>query len=269
MKNDKLPDEEDDGNPLIELMFDFFTEPATSRFGNIWGSVTAWLVAIHILAIGIESCDGPNQYTNRPNRAKYPFLLTADGYWVVELVCLIPLVIDACGRIVLGFFIFFVPENRKIRAKLLGDYFNATLYAMDIVGVLPFLFKMLYLRRNDIVLDGGDRLVLELIDLLLTGRILRITKDIPAIWAIRVALRNSGPHLVLPFFVFMVFNITAAVVLYFAEPCYNIASCPWHDIFEAMFFSVVTMTTSEFYLFFFNAFFFSFLFLTLLFSLVL
>lgn len=75
------------------------------------------------------------------------------------------------------------------------------------------------------------------------NRIFRVTKDMPAIWAIRIALARSAQHLVIPFFVFLIFNITAAVFFFFGEPCYDVETCAWHDLFEAMFFSVVAMVT--------------------------
>jgi hypothetical protein len=244
--------EEEESNPLVLLLFEFFTEPNTSKFGTWWGYFIGWLVVIHVLAVGLKTCDGPNQYVGRENHATYSFLLSADGYFVVDLVCLIPLVIDAAGRCLLLVFIFFSRENRSLRNQLIADSFASFLLACDIIGVVPFFIEMGYTRRNNVVLSSGSQLMMRLVDLLLTGRILRITKDMPAAWAIRISLRRSAEHLILPFFVFLVFNITGAVIFYFAEPCYNNSNsvtCPWKDLFEASFFSVVSMSTSKRHLF--------------------
>ncbi len=233
------------GNPLVLLMFDFFTEPKTSIIGYVWGVFTSFIVVLHILMVGLESCDGPNQYTGRLNRSSYSFLLNENGYWTVTLVCLLPLVIDTGGRVILLLFIFLFGENEKLKQKLLSDTFSLCLLIGDVVGLIPFFVNIVAVRTYHHVLTREQELILKLLELVLTVRILRITKDIPAIWAVRIALIRSSEHLVLPLFVFMLFNITAAVILFFAEPCYNTSSCPWQDLFQAGFFSVVTVTTGE------------------------
>lgn len=235
---------EDAGNPLVLMAYDFFTEPKTSRYGRYWGNFIATLVAVHILLIGLESCDGPNQYVGRENRSKFDFLLTKFQYDMIDFVCFVPLLIDSASRLLLLIVILLFSENAPIRSKLLGDKFNFLLYIFDVVSVAPYLVNNYFLIPHKVDLKEG-RLLLVVVDLMLTGRILRITKDIPAIWAIRIALSRSFEHLILPLFFFMVFNITGAVIFYFLEPCYMKNSCPWHDLFEAIFYSVVTMSTSE------------------------
>lgn len=200
----------------------------------------AWLVLISLLKIGLESCDGPNWYTDRRESASYPFLLTSGGYWTVTLFTQIPLVIDDVGRFTLLLCVLLDRRtNRRLVDALEADKFVLLLLFCDIVGVLPF-----FAYCTHVTMSGNTVFFLTLIQLLSTCRIMRITKDIPSVWAIRIALSRSMQHLVLPFFVFFIFNVTAAVILYFVEPCYNVQTCPWHDLFEASFYSVVTMTTS-------------------------
>eukprot|EP01038_Epipyxis_sp_PR26KG_P010778 gene10778-14473_t len=128
-------------HPYVKLAYVFLTEPNSSRLAYFWSYLLAWLVMIRILCIGLESCDGPNQYHNRPDHSK-------------------------------------------------------------------------------------------------------AIKDIPTVWAIRVALSRSAGHLVLPLFFLMIFNITIGVFLYFIEPCFNVEKCPWQDLFDAAFYTIVTMTTT-------------------------
>ena len=54
----------------------FLTEPTSSKAAHRWNLFLAIFVAIYIVVILVESCDGPNQYVDRPNNASYPFLLT-------------------------------------------------------------------------------------------------------------------------------------------------------------------------------------------------
>jgi hypothetical protein len=235
-------EEEDDVvNPILDLLFDFCTEPRSSTFAFYWACFLAWLVLCNLLSIGLASCDGPNQYTDREDVASYSFLLSKGGYWAVTLVTQIPLVLDAIGRVILVLCAFCFRENQKLAHRLKADRFVTTLLICDVTGVLPF-----FVYTTKISLTGDATFVLSLIQLLSTGRILRITKDIPSVWAIRIALINSMQHLILPFFVFFIFNVTTAVLFYFIEPCYNISTCPWHDLFETSFYSVVTMSTSKY-----------------------
>lgn len=236
-------------SPIVELAFDFFTEPRTSLVGTYWGIFVAFLVMLHFFAVGLQTVDGPNQYVGgRPDMSRYRFLLSQRGYLIVDYVLNIPLVVDSCCRVIMLFFIFCSYENKGLRRQLSRDRFTMSLLLMDIVGVIPFLVRHIMFKQfspNEIVLSEGQEIVLLILDLLSTGRILRIAKDIPPIWALRIALSRSFEHLVLPFYFFMVFNITVAALLYFLEPCYNSSYCYWKCLFSSAFYSVVTMTNSK------------------------
>ena len=117
----------------------------------------------------------------------------------------------------------------------------------DIICIIPFLVRSSYLQPNNIILDQGARVLLRMIELLSISRIFRSTKDIPAIKTIRLALSRAVYHLVLPIFFFFSFNVFVAVIAYFIEPCYNTTYCPWLDLFDTSFYSIVTMTTSKKY----------------------
>lgn len=160
-----------------------------------------------------------------------------------------PLVIDAILRLLL-IAALLLPNSRQFARKhLWGSKFRVWLLIMDVLSVIPFLVRAIYIRPYDANLSEFPRLILVLLELAGTSRVLRVIKDVPSIWAIRITIAKSTPHLVLPFFFFFAFNITAAVLFYFMEPCFNVDTCPWHDLFEATFFCVVTMSTSTFLLF--------------------
>jgi hypothetical protein len=200
-------------------------------------------VCLHLLIVGLETCDGPNQYPKADrSKATYSFLLTDDEYWIATCVVTIPLLIDAILRFILLICIF-TAENPILRNKLTSSYFNLTLAIFDVVSMIPFILQAGYIRPNHSTLSNGAEVLYQVIDITVVNRVFRVTKDIPAIWAIRIALARSWNHLVIPFFVCMMFNITAAVIIFFAEPCYDVETCPWTDLFEAMFFSIVAMIT--------------------------
>jgi hypothetical protein len=159
-------------------------------------------------------------------------------------MCWAPLIADAFVRVSMLAYIFGHSENEEIAEELWHDKF--TLFSMigDILCIIPFVVRAAYLQPNTIRLGQDLRVLLRVLELLSVSRILRSTKDIPAIKTIRLALSRAAKHLVLPIFFFFAFNVFAAVLVYFSEPCYNIDTCPWLDLFDASFFSVVTMTTT-------------------------
>ncbi|RYG96628.1 hypothetical protein EON65_54120, partial [archaeon] len=116
----------------------------------------------------------------------------------------------------------------------------------DYVGLIPFFITAGFIEPNQIDPVGWQRAVLAMFEMSITFRIYRFVRYISAVRVVTTAISNSIEHLILPLFFFFVFNITAAVFFYFAEPCYQIDRCPWRDLFESTFFSIVTMSTSKF-----------------------
>ncbi len=206
----------DVGSPLVRLMYDFFTDPYSSWTALAWAQLTAWIAVVRVLEIAFESCDGPNQYVGRPvDRSRYYFFLTDDQYFKVYVACMVPLIIDAVGRGIMAGFLVFASENNALLAELKEDSLQVFMLFADIVGVIPFLVTAIYTRPYDIASNQLQNVILTLIELLITARILRLIKDLPAIRSIRIALINSVDHLVLPVFFFFTFNITSGVFLYF------------------------------------------------------
>lgn len=124
------------------------------------------------------------------------------------------------------------------------DIFKVTLFFMDLLSVIPFIFLNGYYYAKDSTPNTYVTLFFRCLELLSSAKILRGTKDLPSVLAIRITLVRAIPHLILPVFFFLVFNIFFGVVVYFMEPCYNYERCAWANLFEASFYSVVTMTTS-------------------------
>lgn len=238
--------EEDElGSPVVVLLYDFLTDPESSKQAFWWSVITCVASILRIMEIAVESVNGPNQYRGRLNRSRYNFLYTDQEYFQMYIIFFVPLIIDAFARVVLILLLMCEEENRGLYIKFKRDISERIMFFADTVGVLPFFIYAGYIRPNSVVLEQGARVILRLMELLTTGRIFRAVRQIPAVRAISTALKNSFEDLVLPVFFFFVFNITAGVFFYFAEPCYDANSCPWISLFESTFYSIVTMTTSK------------------------
>jgi hypothetical protein len=243
-------DDDELGSPVVILLYDFLTDPSSSKQAYAWSCFTCIAVIVRVMEIGVESVNGPNQYRGRLNRSRYDFLFSDEQYYQIYIACFIPLIIDAFVRVIMFLLLICEEENRGLYIKFKRDFSEKAMFFADTVGVIPFFVYAGYVRPNSVYLDQFARIVLRVMELLTTGRIFRAVRQIPAVRAISTALKNSFEDLVLPVFFFFIFNITAGVFFYFAEPCYEAATCPWISLFESTFYSIVTMTTSKFSPFF-------------------
>lgn len=233
-------------NIMVDMMHDFFTEPHSSRPAYLWSMLTFSLAIARFMGILLETVDGPNQYYGQAQDvSRFKFLLDIDGYWTLRLTCMIPLFFDTFFRVLCLLLVFFRKENTELAEKLLNEPFHIFLHLASILGVIPTVIVILQDQTDDNSgADVGYLIFLRAFDLLNCSHIIRFIKDIPPILAIRIALAKAGPHLVLPAFFFMIFNITLAVLFYMLEPCFNYTSCPWQDFFDSNFYTIVTMTTT-------------------------
>lgn len=242
--DEESPEEEPDiCSPLARLMYEFFTIPKSSKVAFFWAVSTCWIAIMRVLELSLETVDGPNYYNGRKDMSKFKFLLSDEQYWILYIAFMIPLILDAVGRLVLLILITCQAENIALYDTFTADRLEMYMFCCDILGVIPFLLRAGYFHRAQYDFSQVELVLMVLVELLITGRILRIIKDIPAIRAIRITLLRSTPHLVVPVFFFLTFNITAGAYFYFIEPCYNNSVCPWSDLFQATFFSIVTMAT--------------------------
>jgi hypothetical protein len=115
----------------------------------------------------------------------------------------------------------------------------------DILCVVPFLARATYIRPNSVILNQGLRVLLRLLELMSVSRIARAARQFGPAKVVQITLLKSFEHLAVPIFFFFSFNIFFAVIVYFIDPCYNTTRCPWVDLFDASFYSVVTMSTSK------------------------
>jgi hypothetical protein len=227
-KNSFHPSTFAEPSPQVQLAFDFFTNLKSSDASFRWAVFIGILVTMRVVFIGLETVDGPNQYTDRENVSTYPFLPDAAGYYTFRLICMIPLYFDSFGRIVTILMIKNNDNNKIIFKQLDNDTIDWYLLFGDCVGPIASLLFF----ADAFQVGESQRVVIQLIDLLNCSRIIRLVKDISPIWTFRTALYRSGPHLLVPFFFFMLFNITMAVFFFFIQPCYNDSSCPWKDLFD-------------------------------------
>ena len=235
-------------HPIVQTTFDFLSDPNSSDTAFIWHVGLSVVVVIYMLRLALYSMDGPNHYDGRKDQATEDWLPTLDSYWYWEIVVCLPLIFDGFMRIGVMYQLYYSLENKRLLKIFQKSKFEYTLMYLEIASIAPlivmvFVFFPLRATLTFDEMNGAFRFTFRLFELLMFSRLLRSTKDIIAIRAIRVVFANSSPHLLVPLWFFVAFNTIAGMFFYFMEPCYDETSCPWQDFFESAWFSVVTMTT--------------------------
>lgn len=240
----RLKDIEYNLEKFTQKAFFFLTEPTSGTLSFVWSSFMALLVVLIAVFYVLATCDGPNHYTNRKNLASYSGLPDEATYDIIDIVLWTPLMVDTFFRCIMLIAIFNLPGAYEIADDFADDTFKKWLHVFDILSTFPFVLGSVINLDNENI---NEFVVLALrgFYLLSCSKILRVTKDFTSVLAVRLALGKSMHHLVIPLFFFLVFNIFFGVVIYFLEPCYDVDVCAWKNLFEACFFSVVTMTTSK------------------------
>eukprot|EP01031_Cornospumella_fuschlensis_P037908 gene37908-46053_t len=73
---------EDAASPIATEMYELLIEPQLSKQGYYYYGFLSAVVMLRIIAMGLESCDGPNQYfSHNEDLATYPTLLTQPQYF--------------------------------------------------------------------------------------------------------------------------------------------------------------------------------------------
>eukprot|EP00602_Paraphysomonas_sp_CaronLab_P010717 CAMPEP_0185039296 /NCGR_PEP_ID=MMETSP1103-20130426/36005_1 /TAXON_ID=36769 /ORGANISM="Paraphysomonas bandaiensis, Strain Caron Lab Isolate" /LENGTH=1209 /DNA_ID=CAMNT_0027578127 /DNA_START=65 /DNA_END=3694 /DNA_ORIENTATION=- len=235
-------DIERDVSELSEQAFIFLTEPNSSAWAFRWSLLMSCCVILNAIFLVLETVDGRNHYHDREDMSTYKGLPDENTYIRIQIIFWVPMCFDALCRIIMTIGVFLT--NDDIADDYANDVFKCVLFVFDVCSTIPFVIRAVYLYPAEKDLSQFPRLLLRCLDLLSSGKILRASKDILPLRAIRIALSRSMVHLVLPLFFFLVFNIFFGVVVYFMEPCYNFDTCAWENLFDACFFSVVTMTTT-------------------------
>lgn len=151
-------------------------------------------------------------------------------------------------RGVLTSLIYCYGENQELWKILTGDVFEKWLIIIEILSGFPLMFNVAYLypMRDTVRLEDlaeSWRLLYRLLEMLSFARFIRATKNSISMRALRMVIHNSAPHLLVSLVFFVGFICVSAIMLYFMEPCYDETICPWSDMFDSSWFSVVTMTT--------------------------
>lgn len=241
---------EDHNNaPALELVFTFFREPFSSLPALLWSTLLLLVSCLRLVCMALETVDGPHHYESGSTNMLYPWLPDKDVYDMFYLLFAIPFLIDAFSRILI--FCAVMLEGDSLYSQMKKDFATHTLLFLNSVAIIPILMDLMASNQNDKILSQrgslhlgeGARLIVRIFSVGCVVHIFRYMKDVHVVITVIYTAKRVAPHLMLPIFFFVLFNICAGVLFYFLEPCYDQYSCDFQDLFQAVFFCVVTMTT--------------------------
>ncbi|GLD94017.1 hypothetical protein PINS_up002628 [Pythium insidiosum] len=207
----------------LKEMFEGTRESSSVR---VFHRVSFIAILGSIMALALETCDGPNHGSTDPG---YPWLPGERGYDALDLLFTIVFSVELLARAV----------YHRFSRRLLKD--AATW--IDLLAVSPWYIETAFKREQ----THDSRSAMHYVSLLRLLRILRIViilrgNDSSKILyaAIKASVR---PLSITMFFLFTLVMVLATAIFY-AEPCEDVTTCPFTDIFNSAYFIMVTYVAS-------------------------
>lgn len=184
------------------------------------------LIVLNFAVMALETCDGKNFAGSDPG---YPYLPTEATYRAVDAVLSVIFSLELLSRV----------AAQRFAKAILFDPFTIA----DFVALLPW-YCQLVLNAVGVTfsLDAMDAkahsvALFRLVRAVRLGNVLRQHDQTRILYlSIRASLRPLG---ITMFFLFTLIMLLATA-LFYAEPCYNVQTCQFTDIFNSAYFIMVT-----------------------------
>ncbi|OQR99256.1 Voltage-gated Ion Channel (VIC) Superfamily [Achlya hypogyna] len=196
-----------------------------------------WLMSYHysVLAVIVfdvamlmaETLDGPNCAGSAPD---YPTFPTYTFYEGIEVLVTLVLSVDLVLKCVLARDLKFF----RSFGFALDGLSTASLYLLVLKIGNPMQVD---LKRNTTVA------AIKAIRYFRLPRIMFMMKDMDGMVVLHKTAMASVPPLKVTLFFLITIVMMFATMLYYAQPCYNVATCTFTDIFNAGYFVMVTVAT--------------------------
>ncbi|KAE9248930.1 hypothetical protein PF004_g3619 [Phytophthora fragariae] len=202
---------------------ELFLLPPVSLWERRFNRTVFTLIMLGVGDLAIETCDGPNYESTDPG---YPYLPTEQQHEVYDGVF--------AGLFTLEFLI------RGIQAKSIRAVVHDPYMWLDLIGISPWYILEVLKAAGNTVGPGHFINMLRLIRLVRLALILRHYEQTKVMYlAIKASLRPLDITLFFLFTLVMIF----ATAIFYSEPCYNVETCTFTDIFNSAYFVMVTVAT--------------------------
>ncbi|KAG1711891.1 hypothetical protein DVH05_009130 [Phytophthora capsici] len=201
---------------------DLFVLAPVSLWGRRFNRFVFVLILLGIADLAIETCDGPNLGSTDPG---YPYLPSEEDHEIYDGLFAGLFTLEFFGRII---------QTGNIRAFVRDPYMW-----LDLIGISPWYIVQFF----EAVGSDVDEHYVNLLRLLRTVRLALILRHYEQSKIMYLAIKASlRPLSITMFFLFTLVMIIATAIFY-AEPCYNVETCSFTDIFNTAYFVMLTVAT--------------------------
>lgn len=210
---------------------DIFVKPTESHWRRRVNEFIFFWIIISIAMMAFETCDGPNLGSSDPG---YPLLPTEAVYEVLDTAITAVFSAELAGRILLNKF------SRRIMKH--------PLTWIDLLALSPWYIRQVGLSAGwELQLHGGTGIghQFSLVRLVRTLRLAHILRHYEQSKILFQSVKASLPPLGIILFFLFTLVMVLATALFYAEPCYNVNTCTFTDIFNSAYFIMLTYVLSK------------------------
>ncbi|TMW56161.1 hypothetical protein Poli38472_008809 [Pythium oligandrum] len=204
-------------------------ERRDSKRGRLVHEVIFVMIILNTAVLAFETCDGQNRYSSAPGYAFLPgqkFYKASNHFFNVF------------------FSLEFVIRNAMQRCKrrLLVNPMNW----LDLCALLPWYLQLVLDASGfDFNVHGfaGPAHLVGRLQLLRLARLMFILRHYDSSKILFLSIRVSVPPLIITMFFLFTLVMLLATATFYSEPCYDVDTCPFTDIFNSAYFIMGTIAT--------------------------
>lgn len=209
---------------------EIFGQPTESYWMKMLNRVTFVLIIFNFCMLASETCEGKNFAGSDPG---YPYLPGAEVYKTMDCIISMLFTLELFVRI----------AAKKFTKAIFTDPFTIA----DFVALVPWYAQLvLNLAGSSFNVDDmtDPKHYVALLRLLRAVRLGNILRNYDQSRILYLSIRASLRPLGITMFFLCTLVMLLATALFYAEPCYNVQTCQFTDIFNSAYFIMVTYVPS-------------------------
>ncbi|ETW09902.1 hypothetical protein H310_00341 [Aphanomyces invadans] len=203
--------------------------PEGSRIGRFYHNGFLAIIVCNLIGLMLETLDGPNHGSSDP---MYPMLPFSKSYVQSDMFFTGIFTLDLIVKCAI--------------AKSQKQFWTSIVTIMDVLAVLPLYIiavKAGTLRMSNTEIQLPSEQYIKLLRLFRIIRVVTMLKNTSGMRILYYTAKESLAPLTITLFFLITFIMVFATVLFYAQPCYNVGTCVFTDIFNAGYFTMVTVAT--------------------------
>ncbi|KDO33070.1 hypothetical protein SPRG_01885 [Saprolegnia parasitica CBS 223.65] len=208
----------------------FMDEPTSSVRAQIYSYVMILNIMGNFMPWMIETLDGPNHTPGDPGTCidcGYPWLFTARTYFYWNLVYTVVFSVEFLAR--------------WAACKSQRHYWRRARTILDVLALVPS-YLLIYNKYTDTP-ESAYQPYFNMLRMGRNARIAHMLRDVPGIRILAITIKQCKAPLQVTGYFLVTVIMLFATALYYAQPCYDVETCEFTDVFNAAYFMMVTVAT--------------------------